>query len=543
MASGVLPTQRSRVRTRENRAATRMAAWAPYVFAIFFSIWALRGVTTTDVVDTDAARHAMNGAFIYDVVRAGQIQHAGQYGMWYYGHLPAISMPYHPPMFPLIEAVFFAMFGVKLFTARLAVAVTVGICTFLLYRLTQATSNSHALAACATITTMSLTTFQLVATEVMLEFPAFAFILAALWVLRDLDPFFSAGRALLFAALSAAAMWTKQHAVFLGAMPVIYALLSGRSRLLLRKPIWISIGVFSASALALLILSLHFNGVGLDQAGIASQHVWWGLGIVINVRRYAAWMGDNAIGLPGLFAVCSVVAYLWGVLLRGRQNLGSSLYLAWILLVVPLLLVTAGNIRYLFFLLPPVIVFGYAMLFRGCACLWGERHAWYVPAAFAVAWFVTGLMFTPEFLRGPGAAAAAVVRGVPARVVYTGEADGNFIFAVRSLDPKLETIVISGEKLKSETFEAAAFERFCLQYGIDWIVMEEGTKVHKWSALQTSAPRSMKLERTIPLESNRTRWQHGEIRIYRFIAPAGQHPGGVVDLPVPKIHRTIGVHL
>ena len=63
------------------------------------------------------------------------------------------------------------------------------------------------------------------------------------------------GRALLFAALSAAAMWTKQHAVFLGAMPVMYAVVSGRSRLLLRKPIWISIGVFSASALALLILS------------------------------------------------------------------------------------------------------------------------------------------------------------------------------------------------------------------------------------------------------------------------------------------------
>jgi hypothetical protein len=377
----------------------------------------------------------------------------------------------------------------------------------------------------------------------MLEFPALAFILAALWVLRDMDPYFSMGRAVLFAALSAAAMWTKQHAVFLGAMPVMYALVSGRSRLLLRKPIWVSIGIFSASALALLFLSLHFNGVGLDQAGIASQRVWWGLGIVINVRRYAGWIADNALGLPGLFAACSVVIYLWGVLLRGRQKLGSNLYLAWILLVVPLLLVTAGNIRYLFFLLPPVIVLGYAMLFRGCACLWGERRAWYVPAGFAAAWLVTGLMFTPEFLRGPGAAAAAVVGGAPARVLYAGEADGNFIFAVRSLDPKLQTIVVSGEKLKSETFEPAAFQQFCQQYGIDWIVLEEATKAHKWSALQNSAPRSMKLERTIPLESSRTRWQHGEIRIYRFIAPAEQHPGGIVELPVPKIHRSIGVHL
>src|SRR4029077_11664838 len=145
------------------------AAWIPYVLAVFFSLSAMWGVGNTDVVDTDAARHAMNGAFIYDMIRGGHIMHPIEYAKQYYGHLPALSMPYHPPLFPAIEALSFALFGVKLLTARLAVAVSVGICALVLYWLVQSTLASNILAACVTLTTLSLWTDQLVSRDVMLE--------------------------------------------------------------------------------------------------------------------------------------------------------------------------------------------------------------------------------------------------------------------------------------------------------------------------------------------------------------------------------------
>ena len=542
MATGLLPATQPQTRVQRTRIALRIAAIAPYILALFFCLWALRGVTRTDVVDTDAARHAMNGAFIYDLMRMGYIQHPGGFGMTYYGHLPALSMPYHPPMFPAIESIFFALFGVNLLTARLVVAIAVGICAFLLYRLTQATFNSDVLAACVTVTTLSLTTFQVVARDVMLEFPSMAFALGALYVMRDMDRDFPVRRALLFASLAAMAFWTKQHTVFLAAMPVMYALLSRRPRLLLSRPIWISCGLCGVAALGLLVVSLHFDGAGLDQAGITPHGYYWGRGFVINIRRYSKWIADSSHGLPGIFAACSLAIYLWGRARRGQRQLGVNLYLAWILLMTALLLVTAGDVRYMFFILPPAIVVGYAMLFRGGANLWGERRAWYLPVAFATAWFVTGLFFPLEFLRGPGEAARIVVSDSPTRVLYAGEGDGNFIFAVRSLDGKLRTTVVSAEKLPAETFEPAAFERFCRQYGIEWIVLEAVTKQHKWSSVGTMPAASMKLERTIPLESDRTRWRQGEIRVYRFNAPA-HHPGGVLELPVPKIHRSIGVKL
>src|SRR5262245_25494644 len=99
--------------------------FTPYFLALFFFGLSLYGVDKTEIIDTDAARHAMTGAFIYDWIRTGNLLHPIQYGKAYYNRLPALSIPFHPPLFPGIEAAFFAIFGVKLLTARLAVALCV----------------------------------------------------------------------------------------------------------------------------------------------------------------------------------------------------------------------------------------------------------------------------------------------------------------------------------------------------------------------------------------------------------------------------------
>src|ERR1044072_4054385 len=62
----------------------RWEAWLPYALALVFFLFALRGVGQTDVIDTDAARHAMNGAFLYDLVRTGNWLHPVAYAKTYY---------------------------------------------------------------------------------------------------------------------------------------------------------------------------------------------------------------------------------------------------------------------------------------------------------------------------------------------------------------------------------------------------------------------------------------------------------------------------
>jgi 4-amino-4-deoxy-L-arabinose transferase-like glycosyltransferase len=518
-----------------------MGVWAPYVLALFFALWGLRGVSRTDVVYADAARHAMNGVFVYDMVRGGHITHPIAYAMEYYGHLPSLSMPYHPPLFPVLESVFFAVFGVKLLSARLAVACAVGICTVLLYRLVQATLGNDALAACVTVTMLSLRYAQIVAGEVMLEFPAMAFALAALYCLRDMEQDFPLGRALLFTAFAAAAVWTKQTTVFLGAVPVICALFARRRILLRRKEIWISLALFGTAAIGLAALSLPFGNAGVNLlAKPQPQYTRWIF--LSTIPFYCQWSARHLIGLPGVFAACSIAAYAWAAYTRGWQKLGLNLYIAWIVSVCAVLLVLRDHEpRYLFFVFPALIVVGYALLFQGCSHLWGERRAWYVPAGFAVAWFAVGLHFQPLFLRGPGEAAALVMHGAPVRVVYAGELGGNFTFSVRSLDPKLQSTVILGMKLPDDTFEPVAFETFCRKYGVNWIALEEGPETYPWYGLFKAPATSMKMERSIPLECYLCD-QSGKINLYRFTAP-GAPSGEVLEIPIKKIRGTIKVKL
>jgi hypothetical protein len=520
----------------------------PYLGALFFALWSLRGVGHSGTVDTDAPRHAMNGAFIYDLVRGGHLTHPIDFARTYYGHLPAITMPFHPVVFPAILSGFYALFGVKALSARLAVALAVGICFLLLYRLVEATLRNSAIAACVAITFLSLRCVQLVSTDVMLELPAMAFTLAALCCLCGLTfqeetRAFPWGRALLFTALGGLAISTKQHSVFLGGVPVLTALMAGRWRLLKRPQIWISAAILLGIGAGWALVWAHFQGSGGNGNQVASSPHQLRLIFFKNARLYSQWSWEYLTGLPEIFAGCSIAAFAYAVSKRQWRAGGLSLYAACIISVALVLLVLgAVDARYLFFLVPGAIVIAYAMLWRGCASVWGERRAWYVPILFAIAWFVTGLFFQPEYLHGPAEAAALITENGPARVLYAGEADGNFVFAVRTRDPNMQTTVVPAGKLPASTFSPEALERFCRHFGINWIVLEDVPEVHNWSSIAAFPAPSMRLERSLPLESNRTRWKSGRIQVYRFTAPADPG-GGMLELPVRKLDRPIEIKL
>jgi hypothetical protein len=530
------------------RPKSRVAALAPYVLALFFALWSLRGVNHSDIVDTDAARHAMNGAFIYDMIRGGHIEHPLDFAKQYYGHLPAITMPFHPIVFPAILSAFFALFGVKILSARLAVALATGICFLLMYRLVEATVGSRLIAASAAITAFSFWKVQLVATDVMLELPAMTFALAALYCLRGIcfeksDPPLPLGRALAFTGFGAVAIWTKQHTIFVAGVPILSALLMRRWRLLRSVPLWISVAILGAAGAGWMMLWNHFQGPIGNGNNVASSPQALRFIFLKNAALYGRWIWQDLKGLPGIFAAFSLVVFSVSVYRKGWGGLGLAFYSAWIVSGALILLVLgAVDSRYLFFLVPAAIVAGYVMLWRGCSCLWDERRAIWGTVAFAVAWFVTGLFLQPEFLRGPSQAAAVVTQSGPTRVLYAGEADGNFIFAVRALDSKLETTVIPAEKLPPATFEPTALEKFCRQFGINWVIVEDVPIPHKWSGVVNAPAASMRLEQSFPLESSRTRWKAGRINIYRFTAPADPG-GGILQIPVRKLDRPITVKL
>ena len=526
------------LKTRTTRAWGAKAV--PFLLALFFMASALWDLGNKDVIDTDAARHAMNGAFLYDLVRTGHLLHPVDYAEQYYGHLPALSMPYHPPLFPVMEALFFAVFGVKLLSARIAVALAVGACVLLLFRLTERTLGSHVLAACVTSTTLWLMTSQQVARDVMLEYPAMAFGLAALLCLGDMKEDFTLARAIGFAIFASAAFWTKQHTAFLGGVILLYPVLSGRWRTLLRIPAFVSILLFGGAVGAYIVLSRHFHNAGIRGAATSASDLHY----IANATlpAYFSWITADLVGMAGVFGAC---ALLLRAVPRSREAPAFKLSLYWAWIISTALVLTdlgATSIRYLFFLCPAAIAIGYAWIFQGCRRLWGERAATVTVCGFALVWFVNGCFYPREYLRGPGEAAKAVLKGQPTRILYAGEADGNFIFAVRVLDPSLQVTVIPSAKLPASTFQAKELEMFCRQYGVNWVVLENAPMRHPWSVLHNAPPPFLRLERTIPLESTRTRWHTGSVEVFR-VEGAGAAPGGILKLPVWRLGGDIAVKL
>jgi hypothetical protein len=497
-------------------AHARHTRWWCFAIALLFAAWALRTVGANNIVDTDAARHAMNGAFLHDLIASGNLMHPVEFGRTYYARMPALSLPYHPPLFPLIEAVFFSVLGVNVLAARLAIAIAVAVSAILFFQLIVTTHRSHLVAALSTVTFLSLPVPLWLASDVMLEFPALTFTLLAFRCLCGVETEYPLKRALVFAVLAGAAVWTKQQTVFLGAVPFFYIALIGQWRLFLQRSIWISSAVFMVLVAGLAALSLSFKGVGVNQAAPPEGTIH----VLLRNAKYYILHYPDAVGPAGVVLLIAFAGALAGRLLERRQ---IAIYIAWAgssLLV--LLLIGPFSVRYLFFVYPALFVLGYASLIR-LTGKWPAGRRTTIAVCVGLLALARNLESSSSvFLRGPDEAARLLTAAAPRRILYCGGTDGSFIFNYRALDTASKTTIIAGAKLPASVFTPAGLNHFAHRYGVQYIVLEVTPPLMEnrhWSALMKAPPRSMLLERDIPLTSSDRRW-NGSLRIYRFTNPS-----------------------
>src|SRR6185437_4221301 len=96
---------------------------------------------------SDAPRHALNGAFVLDLLRDHPLQNLSVWAMAYCARYPALTILFYPPFFYGVEAAFFAVFGVSHASAQLAVwffAFLLGLGAFAFGRLAMAGSRHWA---------------------------------------------------------------------------------------------------------------------------------------------------------------------------------------------------------------------------------------------------------------------------------------------------------------------------------------------------------------------------------------------------------------
>ncbi|HVX65419.1 MAG TPA: hypothetical protein VHA11_02395, partial [Bryobacteraceae bacterium] len=105
------------------------------------------------------------------------------------------------------------------------------------------------------------------------------------------------------------------------------------------------------------------------------------------------------------------------------------------------------------------------------------------------------------------------------RILYCGRSNGNFIFALRSLDRKRETATIRGDKLPRALFAPGEIEKFAHEYGVNYLVLERSAIPRAWDALAEAAPSSFQFVKDLPLASS-DNWLNGRLRVFRFLNPS-----------------------
>jgi len=512
----------------------------PWVLALIFCLWSLRTIDANNVVDTDAARHAMNGAFLRDSVASGNLSRLVAYGREYYGRYPALSLPYHPPLFPALEALFFGFLGVNFVAARALVTLSVVISVLLLYSLILKTIGSHWVAVFSVTTFMLWRHSQNVASDVMLEFPCMMFLLGALHCLIPFDERRWFRKAIGFALLSSAALWSKQHALFLGMIPFVLVILQRQWPLLASLRLWIPAMIFGAAAALLAALSLPFGSTGVSQLVDDVDVSWFKAVPWHNLLFYVGNLPRSVGWVPVGLLVATLL--LWS-LRRFRRDPRHDLYIAWAVSSFFLLLILGPyEDRYLFFVYPPLLVIAYSVIESASGRLLTERFAFIPGLTVALICAAMGIQVPGSYLTGPSEAAAALVDATPHRILYCGNADGNFIFAVRALDKGVKTVVLSGEKLLWESkYSAKTLEELATRYRIDRVVTEHTPRRQLCNELDPSSLSTMEKKKEIPMTSSLARFDGGKLTIYHFNGIQQDSNEQTLKMEVPKIGSSVDI--
>ena len=492
----------------------------PWLLALLFCVLSLTDRNLAEVHTADPPRHMLNGALLHDMIRSGSVLHPVEFARQFYTHYPAISLPYHPPLFPLFEAGLYSIFGVDTAVARMGVAIAVVVSVILLYAVVLELNGSATLAFLTTVTFFSLRICRDVASDVMLEFPVLALTLAALYVLRRFDRRFSMRTGILFALLGGAAVWTKQTSVFLGAVPWILTVLTRRWSYFRRAPIWLASAVFGllvALLLAIPVVMLRWSGSNWkthsNLGGLIRSRAFYYFAVV----RETFLIGGLAVLVAGL-----LLAVVW-IVRRKEGWYADSFYLAWIIpIFVAAALTPQFDERYILSAYPAMIALGYLALFRLAGRILPERWAWC--PAFAAALFLCGFgfAFLPwQSLSGVRSAAQFLAGERPARILYCGPLDGSFIAALRVSNPQTQPILARSDQLPQEAQNPAGLDDFAHQFGIDHVVVWEG----KSDELATGPASNMRLEKDFPI-FDRSR-PLGHIAVYRYTNPAPNAPSSL----------------
>ncbi len=330
-------------------------AYAPVLVLVLLTAMLYgRGLTQSRGVAGDSFHHLLNGIFLHDAASdaAAAISDPLRFGKDYYRHYPAVNLGYYPPLFAMTEAATMAVVGVSNLAGQLTVfihAIAMALFAYAWFR--RRLDRRWAVAAAAVLISTPLLVFW--GTDIMLEVPALAYMLGAMWgfeqALRSDRPTWSS--AMLCGICTALAVLTKQHAILLLPVFVVSIGLTRRWRHLLSLRIITGVTIMVIGAGAVVAMTLRIGGAAVGHTlGHTSQHV----ADRFNVDQWLFYMK----GMPEILTWPTLALATLGLVISLRRRVPyTSPLVVWVVLFYLMHSYFKGqNLRYGCLCLPPFVL-------------------------------------------------------------------------------------------------------------------------------------------------------------------------------------------
>lgn len=497
---------------------------------------------------SDSPRHALNGVFVADLLRAMPFGDPAGFAYGYYAQYPALTILFYPPLFYLFSAPFYLLFGVSHETALLAVWVLYVAFALGAYKLFRFWL-SPGLACCAAAALALSPEISFWGRQVMLEVPAFA---PLIWSAVFFTLFRRTGRPLhLYAAalLLVAAMYTKISAGFM-APAMVFTLVLGDPQVFRRKTTWMAAALAVVALVPLVLLTLKFGQANVQSVtGIADAEV--------SRRSLSGWLWyarrvPDQLGWPLTLAALAAFALAlarrtWGGVSRGD----AVFWLSW--LVAGYLFFSAIDLkeaRHSVFMLVPLVFAAYLLFAR-----MPGRAGIFAGMVLALAVCAQTIFWRPvHFVAGYAQAARYIAQVAPkdSAVVFSGYRDGSFIFNMRAQLDRPDLTVIRADKLllRVAVRRELGVEQRALQedeiagllnrLGARYVVVQPGF----WNDLAAMQRfervlASGQFERVTTIATPANYKAHEtELVVYRNLGPVAPR-AGKMDIELPIVNRSI----
>jgi hypothetical protein len=519
-----------------------------------------RGIADGGMGWSDAPNHVFDGIFVRDFIKAFPLHDAKAWAEQFYLKYPALGIiVYYPPGFALIEAIFFSIFGANILAARLTVlCFALGASVFMFVLGKRWFDRPTGFFAAMLLLTCPHGFLWL--NDVMLEWPALFWILAAIYAYERDRETMQAQWSIMFGATIVAAFMTKQTAGFILPVLLLHAAINPlRGVRYWRRPAFVA-GLLAAG----LIIAAY----------------------VIAARQYTALPSQLLAGSFDLtyYAKCMAEMIGWPLVPMALLGLGTFLFSpdrrsrgllliwfgAWALFSSA---ITAKEPRYFFFALPPM-TFAAARFFVPRAEEGVERRlalrtdspriVLLFAIVFAQVWLAKS-KDTGRLPRYDKVVAELASRPDADVVLVDAVREGQFIFDLyQNADAKKKLVPLRGSKVLYARASRAKWgltelvktpeEIVALldKYGIRYIVVESvALRTDETDADRPVRQRLRKLLRqdrrfllvnSWPLDCGDPVWKGVELQLFEYPA-CPPRTSKKIKLPVPAMNREVEFEL